>query len=117
MRKRDLKKYKKLLQEEKRKILLSARQAVAGDMAPASEGLMDDIDQASSELEQSMSFRFRDRERNLLKKIETALDKIEDGTYGVCEECGGDITVQRLQARPVADYCIACKEEFERTEE
>jgi len=116
MRKREREKFAKLLKGEKQKILLSARQAVAGENVSSHEGLMDDIDQASSELESAMNFRFRDRERNLLKKIEKSLHKISEGTFGICETCEEPISLSRLNARPVAELCIACKEEAEKDE-
>ena len=58
----------------------------------------------------------RDRERVLLRKIEKALEKIDAGEYGLCENCGDPIEVKRLEARPVTDLCILCKEEQEQME-
>ena len=78
--------------------------------------LPDEIDLASSEYSQSMVFRLRDREKFLLKKIEKALARIDDGTFGVCERCEEDISVKRLEARPVTTLCIRCKEEQEKKE-
>jgi DnaK suppressor protein len=63
-----------------------------------------------------MNIRLRDREQILLKKIDKALTKIEKGDYGICEKCGEEISVKRLEARPVTDLCIRCKEEQERVE-
>ena len=60
--------------------------------------------------------RIRDRERKLISKIDKALDRIEDGTFGICEECGEEITEGRLKARPVTTFCIGCKEEQEKLE-
>jgi DnaK suppressor protein len=60
--------------------------------------------------------RIRDRERTLIGKIREALERIEDGTYGICEECGEEITAERLKARPVTTLCIECKKRQE-TEE
>jgi DnaK suppressor protein len=53
--------------------------------------------------------RIRDRENKLIKKIKKALDRIENGTFGICEKCGEDISVKRLKARPVTTHCIDCK--------
>lgn len=80
------------------------------------EDLPDEVDLASSEEAQSMNLRLRDRERVLLRKIDKALKKIADGTYGTCEECGEPIGIKRLEARPVTDLCIQCKEEQEQME-
>jgi DnaK suppressor protein len=80
------------------------------------EDLLDEVDLASTESDQNMNIRLRDRERILLRKIDKALAKIEAGDYGVCESCGEDIGLRRLEARPVTDLCIRCKEEQERVE-
>jgi RNA polymerase-binding transcription factor DksA len=71
---------------------------------------------ASSEYLQSFTFRLRGREKVFLDKIEKALRKIEDGTFGVCEECAEEISVKRLEARPETTLCIRCKEDQERME-
>ena len=80
------------------------------------DDLPDAVDLASSESEQSMSLRLRDREWVLLKKIDKVIKKIEEGTYGICESCGEEIGIKRLEARPVTDLCIRCKEEQEKME-
>ena len=59
----------------------------------------------------------RERERGLLAKIERSLERIERGSYGECESCGERIGLERLRARPVADFCIDCKDEQERLEQ
>ena len=63
-----------------------------------------------------MNLMLRDRERVLLRKIDDALEKIDAGSYGQCENCGEVIEVKRLEARPVTDMCILCKEEQEQME-
>lgn len=73
-------------------------------------------DRASSETDQSLELRTRDRMRKLIKKINAALDRIEDGTYGYCEETGEPIGLGRLEARPVATLCIEAQERHERKE-
>jgi DnaK suppressor protein len=69
----------------------------------------DPNDRASQESEFSMELRTRDRERKLLKKINEALDLLDEGEYGFCESCGVEIGVRRLEARPTATLCIDCK--------
>ncbi len=69
----------------------------------------DPVDRASQEEGFSLELRTRDRERKLLKKIEQALDSIESGDYGYCEDCDAEIGVRRLEARPTATKCIDCK--------
>ena len=61
--------------------------------------------------------RLRDRERKLIRKIQEAMGRIEDGTYGICEECGEDIGVPRLKARPMTTLCIKCKARQEAEED
>ena len=116
MNKRDLKRFKGMLEEEKEKILKMAKETTQDRIGTDVDDLKDDIDLASSELDQSMVYRFRDRERNLLRKIEKALQKIEDGTYGTCENCEEPINVKRLEVRPVTELCINCKEAQEKKE-
>ncbi|GMQ99424.1 MAG: RNA polymerase-binding protein DksA [Zetaproteobacteria bacterium] len=69
----------------------------------------DPTDQATVETDRNFDLRIRDRERKLIKKIDQAMNRIKDGGFGVCESCGGSISVKRLQARPVTTLCIDCK--------
>ena len=73
-------------------------------------------DRATLEYNRNLTLRIRDRERKLLSKIDEALGRIEDGSYGKCEECDGEIGVDRLRARPVTTLCIACKSQQEAEE-
>ncbi len=116
MRKRDVEKFKKILEERKLQIMKQADETRDEGMGFEAADLPDEVDLASSETGQAMNLRLRDRERVLLKKIEKALVKIGEGDYGVCESCGEDIGVKRLEARPVTDLCIRCKEDQERVE-
>ena len=113
---KDLKKFKKILEESKRSLLMSARKTLTEEAAFDTDDLPDEIDLASSEYTQSMVFRLRDREKFLLKKIEKALSRIDDGTFGICERCEEPISPKRLEARPVTTMCIRCKEEQEKQE-
>lgn len=76
----------------------------------------DSLDLAVSESNRDFSLRLADRERRLLKKIRHALERVQQGEYGVCEACGAEITYLRLKARPVASLCIDCKTEAEQIE-
>ncbi len=109
MNKKELNRFRKILEEERKKLLKMAHEASRDRRKTEEDDLMDDIDLASSELDQSMVYKLRDRERNLLLKIEKALQKIEEGTYGICENCEEPISIKRLEARPVAELCISCK--------
>ncbi|MGV7223370.1 MAG: RNA polymerase-binding protein DksA [Nitrospinales bacterium] len=75
------------------------------------------IDKATIETDRSFRFRMRDRENKLIRKIEKSLMKIDEGTFGICEVCGEDIAIKRLKARPVATYCIVCKNKMEAIEQ
>lgn len=80
------------------------------------EVFADPADRATAESDRSFTLRLRDRERRLISKIQAALKRIEDGVYGVCEECGEDISIARLKARPVTRLCINCKARQEEDE-
>jgi DnaK suppressor protein len=73
-------------------------------------------DRASSETERAIELRARDRQRKLIAKIDAALQRIEDGTYGFCEETGEPIALRRLEARPIATLSIEAQERHERRE-
>jgi DnaK suppressor protein len=113
---KDSKRFRKILEESKRNLLLSAKKTLSEEATFDTDDLPDEIDLASSEYTQSMVFRLRDREKFLLKKIDDALARIEGGTYGICEICEEDISLKRLEARPVTTMCIRCKEEQEKQE-
>lgn len=116
MNKKEIKKFEKILLERKQQVLAAVDKIKEEGMGFAAEDLADEVDLASSEADQSLNLRLRDRERVLLHKIEKALEKVEKGEYGVCESCGEDIGIKRLEARPVTDLCIRCKEEQEKVE-
>ena len=116
MNKKDLKKFKSMLEESKRQLLASAKKTLTEEASFDTDDLPDEIDQASSEYTQSMIFRLRDREKFLLAKIDKALARVENGTFGICEKCEEEISVKRLEARPVTTLCIRCKEDQERKE-
>ena len=76
----------------------------------------DVTDRASSETDKALELRIRDRQRKLISKIDAALGRIEDGSYGFCEETGEPIGVKRLEARPVVTLCLEAQEKHERKE-
>ncbi len=116
MNKKEIKRFKELLELRKQEIMSQAVSTKEKGIAFDPDDLPDEVDLASSEADQSMNLRLRDRERVLLKKVDKALEKIEKGEFGICESCGEEIEIKRLEARPVADLCIRCKEEQERQE-
>ena len=113
---KDIKRFKKMLEESKKALLVNARKTLMEELNFDTDDLPDEIDLASSEYNQSMIFRLRDREKFLLKKIDRALQRIEAGTFGICERCEDEISPKRLEARPVTTLCIRCKEEQEKKE-
>ena len=74
------------------------------------------VEQGAREYDTFLELRTRDRYRKLIKKIDAALEKIQDGTYGYCEETGEEIGIKRLMARPIAALCIKAQEAHERRE-
>ena len=76
----------------------------------------DPTDQASVETDRNFDLRIKNRERQLIRKVEQAIARVADGDFGVCDGCGGDIGLKRLEARPVTTLCIECKVEQEQEE-
>lgn len=115
-KKKDLKRFRQILMEKKGALLRNAQQTLDEGMSVDAADLPDEMDLASSEYLQSFTFRLRGREKTFLKKIDLAISKLEAGAFGICEECGEDISLKRLEARPETALCIRCKEDQERME-
>ena len=113
MTKAELDKFKKVLERQLHDLQTDFGKELQTMGSPA---LADINDQATLESERSFELRIKDRERKLIGKVQEALKKIGDGTYGVCESCGESIGVKRLLARPVTSFCINCKSEMEASE-
>ncbi|MCL5063401.1 MAG: TraR/DksA C4-type zinc finger protein [Nitrospiraceae bacterium] len=111
----------KKIQEIKRK-LIQQKEDLLSEAGIALNALPDETlfpelgDQASAEIDRNFMLRLKGRERQLLKKIDEAIEKIDSGTYGICEACGEAINIKRLDARPVTTMCIECKTEQEEEE-
>ena len=116
MKKKDLDIFTKILIDEKKKILRHLEELTESSEDELELGSGDAADIANIEINQSKIQKIGKRETYLLKKIELALSKIDDGTFGECENCGEQIGVPRLMARPVAQLCIDCKTEQENHE-
>lgn len=116
MKKKELDTLKAMLDEEKQKILRHLEDLTDSSEEGLQDSSGDEVDIASMEISQASLQKIGKRETYLLKKIDLALKKMEDGTYGECEECGEQISVPRLMARPVAQLCIDCKTEQESLE-
>ena len=115
MKEEDIEYFKEILTNQLEELLNRSDSTVSGMTAPK-ENLPDPTDRASFESDRDLILRIRDRESKLIKKIKLALDRIEDNTFGVCENCGEDISIARLQARPVTTLCIDCKTKEEAAE-
>jgi len=96
-------------------ILRESRETLQ-QMQSEREHLPDLADRASTETDRSIELRARDRQRKLIAKIDAALARIDDGTYGYCEETGEPISLKRLEARPIATLSIEAQERHERSE-
>ncbi|MBT0664785.1 RNA polymerase-binding protein DksA [Geobacter pelophilus] len=107
--------FRSLLQEEMRVLLEDAGKTVS-EMTAETTNFPDPNDRATQESDRSFELRIRDRERKLINKIKEALERIEEGTFGICEMCEEEIGEARLKARPVTTLCIDCKMEQERKE-
>ncbi len=116
LNKKELKKFQELLEDKRKGVLERARQMLSEGMVLDANDLPDEMDLASSEYIQSFEFRLRGREKSLLSKLDLALKKIDDGTFGICEICEEPIGKKRLEARPETSLCIKCKEDQEREE-
>src|SRR4051812_30645318 len=105
--------FKSLFEGQRREILATHGLANA-EFHIQPDDLLDDADLTSVELTNSMTMRLRNRETHFLKKLDLALERINAGTFGACESCSDPIEDRRLEARPTATRCIACKEADER---
>ena len=119
MNKDELKHFESNLEEMKEDLLSEADKTIS-DMTGRNDNYPDPTDRASAESDRNFELRIRDRERKLLTKVNSALDRIKDETYGDSDGCGDDIGIARLEARPVTTLCIKCKtkqEDFEKAQE
>ena len=112
MEKERLEYFGELLNERLKTLLEEAEKTVTG-MTNDRDSFPDPTDRANLETDRNFLLRIRDRERKLIGKIKEALGRIDDGTFGICEECGEDISEERLKARPVTTLCIDCKTKAE----
>jgi len=107
--------FRRLLQAQREELLSEAEKTVNG-MTADKESFPDPTDRALLESNRNFQLRIRDRERKLLNKIREALDRLEAGSFGICEECDEEIGIERLRVRPVTALCIRCKTRMEALE-
>ena len=108
--------FKQKLQDWKTDLKRSSNEAIYNSSLDDNSTSADIVDQASSYTEKNVELRAINRQIKLISKIDSALKKIQDGTYGFCEETGEPIGLKRLMARPVATLCIAAQEKHEKEE-
>ncbi len=102
--------------ENMRDTILNEAGKTLSEMTGRHDNIPDPNDRATVESDRSFELRIRDRERKLLSKIEEALERVDEGDFGICEGCGEDIGDKRLEARPVTTFCIDCKTKQEQKE-
>ena len=115
MDEQELSQFKKQLESMKVDINSDVEKTLT-EMTSQTGNIPDPNDRATMESDRSFELRIRGRERKLMEKVDEALARIEGGTYGICAWCGEEIAVKRLQARPVAKFCIDCKTKQEQKE-
>jgi DnaK suppressor protein len=115
MNSQTLAEFKSQLNEQLESLLQDVGKTVS-EMTEENPNFPDPTDRASLESDRNFELRIRDRERMLINKIRQALQRIEDGKFGLCESCEEKIGLERLRARPVTTLCIDCKTEEERKE-
>uniref|UniRef100_A0A7C4EL60 Transcriptional regulator, TraR/DksA family protein n=1 Tax=Thermodesulfovibrio aggregans TaxID=86166 RepID=A0A7C4EL60_9BACT len=111
---------KKMLNQMKEKIIQEAKEEIkkfqTGEKRQIVEAVLDDADLSVIDLSEDISLKQLSTHRDILKKIEKALRKLEEGTYGICEMCGDEIPEERLKILPFAIYCRDCQEKIEMIE-
>ena len=115
MNERQLEYFKQKLNAWKEDILRESRETLS-HLQKETENHSDIADRASSETDRSLELRTRDRQRKLISKIDEAIRRIDDGSYGYCEETGEPISLARLEARPIATLSLEAQERHERRE-
>jgi DnaK suppressor protein len=115
MKKREMEFFRKMLKQQLKELTQKSDAAIAG-LLDSTVTSADPLDRTTLELERDFTLRLLDRENRLIVKIKRALEKIEDQTFGICENCGDEIDIERLKLRPVTELCIGCKTHQERLE-
>lgn len=112
--KKTLARFKKILLKEREQIVGEVKQFIESSMEMGQDGIQDIGDEASNIYNKQILLSLNESERIRLKEVDESLDRIENGTYGICEECGGPISLKRLEVRPVAKYCVPCLTKLEK---
>jgi len=106
--------FKKILLKEREQILGEVKQIYESSKEMGQDGIQDIADEAANIYNKQILLSLNENERMRLQEVDEALDRIENGTYGICEECGESIGLKRLDVRPVAKYCVPCLTSLEK---
>ena len=109
-----LNRFKKVLLKEREEIVGEVKQIFESSKEMGQDGIQDIGDEAANIYNKQVLLSLNETEQVRLKEVDEALDRIKNGTYGVCEECGGPISLKRLEVRPVAKYCVPCLTKLEK---
>jgi DnaK suppressor protein len=112
--KKTIARLKKILLKEREEIVGEVRQIFESSKEMGQDGIQDIGDEAANIYNKQILLRLTESERMRLQEMDEALDRIEAGTYGICEECGEPIGLKRLEVRPVAKYCVPCLSKMEK---
>jgi DnaK suppressor protein len=112
--KKAIAKFRKTLLKEREQIVGDVKQIVESSKEMGQDGIQDIGDEAANMYNKQVLLSLNENERKRLKEVDESLDRIENGTYGICDECGGPISLKRLEVRPVAKYCVPCLTKLEK---
>jgi DnaK suppressor protein len=112
--KKTIARFKKILLKEREQIIGEVKQIHESSQEMGQDGIQDIGDEAANMYNKQVLLSLNENERMRLMEVDEALDRIANGAYGICEECGGPISLKRLQVRPVAKYCVPCLTKLEK---
>jgi DnaK suppressor protein len=112
--KKTLARFRKVLLKEREEIIGEVKQIYESSKEMGQDGIQDIADEAANIYHRQVLLSLSENERNRLQEVDEALDRIESGAYGICEECGEPIGLKRLEVRPIAKYCVPCKTKLEK---
>jgi DnaK suppressor protein len=112
--KKTLARFRKSLLKEREEIIGEVKQITESSKEMGQDGIQDIGDEAANIYHRQVLLSLTENERTRLQEVDEALDRIESGFYGICEECGEPIGLKRLEVRPVAKYCVPCKTKLEK---
>lgn len=112
--KRSIDRFKRILLKEREEIIGDVKQIYESSQEVGQDGIQDIGDEAANIYNKQILLTLNENERMGLKEVDEALDRIENGTFGICEECGEPIGPKRLEVKPTAKYCVPCKTKMEK---